>query len=307
MNIENINPQLQKAYRRIPAVPFHNRFLLPLLQFLSLRQSRAKSIPGITIKQHQLDNCGIRVYQTKGEQSGAGLLWIHGGGYIIGSALMNDLECARYAQDLNITVVSVDYRLAPQHPFPAASDDCFEAWQWIINNAEHLGVSADRFVISGQSAGGGLAAGLVQRIHDKGGVQPAGQALFCPMLDDRTASRSELDDIKHRLWNNKNNRGAWTYYLGQVPGLDQTPPYAVPARRENLGGLPPSWIAVGDVDLFYEEDQRYASRLQEAGVNCEMHIVPGAPHAFEAIAPDAEVSIAIMQSNHQFLRRVLAL
>ena len=307
MKIENLNPQLQKAYRRIPAIPLHNSILLRIIQFISKFQATPKSMLGVSIEHHSVGKSAVRVYQPSGTTSGAGLLWIHGGGYIIGSAAMNDRECALYAKNLNITVVSVDYRLAPQHPFPAACDDCFMAWQWFIDKAKTLGVSPDRIVISGQSAGGGLAAGLVQRIHDSGGIQPAGQALFCPMLDDRTATRTELDALKHRLWSNKNNRGAWAHYLGQAPGLAQVPLYSVPARRDNLSGLPASWIGVGDIDLFYEEDQRYAERLTDAGVNCEFKIISGGPHAFEAIVPAAPVSIELFESNYQFLRRVLAL
>lgn len=307
MKIENINPQLQKTYRRIPTVPIHNPIFLRFVQFISKFKRKRKSLFGVAIHDYKLANSGVRVYTPSGASSGAGLLWIHGGGYIIGSAVFNDRECAIYAKELNITVVSVDYRLAPQRPFPAACDDCFAAWQWFLDNADTLGVSPDRIVVSGQSAGGGLAAGLVQRIHDAGGTQPAGQALFCPMLDDHTATRTELDVIKHRLWNNKNNRGAWTYYLGQAPGLEQVPLYSVPARRQNLADLPPSWLAVGDIDLFYEEDTIYAKRLTEAGVNCEFYVVAGGPHAFESLVPNAPVSVDLLKSNYQFLRRVLAL
>ncbi len=307
MNTDELNPQLQKVYSRIPAVPFHKPWLLKLLQLNTKWQGKPKSVPGITISDHRFGEAGVRVYQPEGQTSGAGLLWIHGGGYIIGKPAINDRECINYAKKLNITVVSTKYRLAPQHPFPAASDDCFAAWQWFQEKAEELGVSPNRIAISGQSAGGGLAAGLVQRIHDSGGIQPAGQALFYPMLDDRTANRTELDTVKHRLWNNNNNRGAWSFYLGHTPGLSAVANYAAPARRENLEGLPPTWLGVGSVDLFSDEDQHYATRLSKAGVNCELKIAQGAPHAFDVIAPEAPISIDFLDSNYQFLRRVLTL
>jgi len=118
----------------------------------------------VAIVDQGLNCAGVRIYRPEGELSGAGMLWIHGGGYVVSNVAINDRECARYARDLKITVVSVSYRLAPEHPFPCAMDDCFEAWQWILSNVGDLGVSPDRIVISGQSAGGGLAAGLVQRV-----------------------------------------------------------------------------------------------------------------------------------------------
>jgi acetyl esterase/lipase len=307
MHIDKIDPQLRKLYGRIPSVPFHNRLFLSLFQFLSKFQGKPTSMLGVEIRDYDFGDSGVRVYTPNGEPSGAGLLWIHGGGYIIGNANINDRDCALYAKKLNLTVVSVEYRLAPKHPFPAASDDCFAAWQWFLNHADELGVSPHRIVISGQSAGGGLAAGLVQRIHDAGGIQPAGQALFCPMLDDRTATRTELDSLKHRLWSNKNNRGAWRYYLNQEPGLESVPAYAAPARREDLSNLPPTWMAVGDIDLFFDENQQYAKRLQEAGVDCEFRIAPGGPHGFEGLVPDADISKNILQSNNQFLSKILNL
>ena len=125
------------------------------------------------------------------------------------------------------------------------------------------------------------------------------------MLDDRTAARSELDAVKNRMWNNKNNRAGWTCYLGQAPGLADVPAYAAPARREDLSGLPPTWLGVGDVDLFYQEDIKYAERLKEAGVSCELKIVPGAPHAFETLVPTAPLSIDFMASHYAFIQQVL--
>lgn len=317
MNLEKVHPQLQKTYGRIPPVPFHSRVFLTFVSLLSVVLGLVKKLlvilrgpretPGLGVTERKLVNAGVRVYQPEGASSGAGLLWIHGGGFVVGDAASSDSQCAAYARDLNLTVVSVEYRLAPRYPFPCAMDDCFEAWQWFQDNSADLGVSPERIVISGQSAGGGLAAGLAQRVFDHGGVQPAGQALFYPMLDDRTAARTELDAVKHRLWNNRNNRGGWSYYLGQAPGLPEVPAYAAPARRQDLAGLPTTWIGVGDIDLFYAEDCEYAERLGDAGVRCQLEVVPAAPHAFELFVADAPISIEFMQSNYQFLRQVLNL
>ncbi len=209
------------------------------------------------------------------------------------------------ARDLDLVVVSVEYRLAPRHPFPAALDDCYEAWQWLLDAVTDLSVDPERLAIAGQSAGGGLAAALVQRIADAGGVQPLAQVLMYPMLDDRTAANRELDGVGHVLWNNRNNRGAWEWYLGQPPGRDIAPPYVVPARREDLSGAPPAWIGVGKLDLFYREDCAYAERLQAAGVPCDLHITPRAPHGYDLLAPEAPVSRAFIHDYYRFLSQRL--
>ncbi|MVF13441.1 alpha/beta hydrolase [Ketobacter sp. MCCC 1A13808] len=308
MNLKRVHPQLRKTYKRIPTLPFHNTAVLGLAKFCSrFLQPRAKSKYGVLLSRHRLSNSNIRVYRPEGECSGAGLLWIHGGGYIFGAAGFNDKECARYARELKLVVVSVDYRLASEFPFPCALDDCYEAWQWFLEQCTQLGVSPHRIVVSGQSAGGGLAAGLVQRIADQSGIQPAGQALFCPMLDDRTASLKELDKVQHLGWNSKSNRRGWSDYLGLAPGSPTVPPYASPARRENLSGLPPAWIGVGDIDLFYQEDCDYAGSLTKAGVACDLKIVPGAPHGFETVAPDVPITREFYDSHDQFLRKALQL
>ena len=127
------------------------------------------------------------------------------------------------------------------------------------------------------------------------------------MLDDRTAEQRDRDPVKHRMWNNKNNRAAWSWYLGRSPSVTALLPYAVPARREALSGLPASWIGVGDIDLFYEEDDRYATRLREAGVSCQLDVAPMAPHAFESLVPDAPMVREFWNKNYDFLRQQLKL
>lgn len=307
MDLEKLHPELRETFRRVPALPLHNKLLLAILQPLMRMGKKPDSLHGVAIAEHNTGSSTVRVYTPEGELSGAGLLWIHGGGYVIGAPTINDRECALYARDLKMIVVSAGYRLAPKHPFPAGMDDCFAAWQWLLNNAADLGVNPQRIVISGQSAGGGMAAGLVQRIHDGGGIQPAGQALFCPMIDDRTATKTELDALKHKMWTNVNNRGGWRHYLGMAPGSASVPQYAAAARREDLSGLPPAWIGVGDIDLFHDEDTTYARRLRDAGVPCDLDIFPGAPHGFEILAVDASITKQCWDANYRFLRRVLGL
>ncbi|WP_422742983.1 alpha/beta hydrolase [Mycobacterium sp. WMMD1722] len=226
------------------------------------------------------------------------LLWIHGGGYIIGTAAQDDELCRRFSRELGITVVSVDYRLAPEHPYPVPLEDCYRALIWLTALPS---VDADRVAIGGASAGGGLAAALALLARDRGEVSPAAQLLVYPMIDDRTVDRDDLDNPGHRLWNQSSNRFGWTAYLG-----DADRNVAVPARREDLAGLPPAWIGVGTLDLFHDEDLAYAERLRAAGVPCEVEVVQGAFHGFDGVVPKADVSQNFFRSQCAALRQAFA-
>jgi acetyl esterase/lipase len=247
----------------------------------------------------------VRVFTPAGGGSGGSLLWFHGGGLVIGAAASDDRFCAQLAVELDIVVAAVEYRLAPEHPFPAPLDDCVAAWQWLQDAASARGLDRDRIAIAGQSAGAGLAAALAQRLHDAGGPQPVAQLLYCPMLDDRTAARRELDAIRHFAWTNRDNLVGWSSYLAGPPGAGAAPQYAVPARRTDLAGLPPAWIGVGDIDLFHDEDLAYAAALRAAGVECTVDVVPGAPHGFETIARAAEPSTAFRARAQEWLGKQL--
>lgn len=302
MDIERVDPELRPYYRRIPSLPLHVRPLVSLLNLVMKVAPLPKAGPGVTIEERQLDRTRVRIFRPDAETSGASLLWIHGGGLLIGTPAQDDRLCAEFARNLGIIVVAAEYRLASREPYPAAIDDCHAAWQWLQKSALSLGVDTHRVALAGKSAGGGLAACLAQRIHDQGGTQPVAQVLFCPMLDDRTASRRELDEIAHFAWNNRSNRAGWTRYLAQPPGATAVPAYAVAARRETLAGLPPTWLSTGDIELFYDEICAYAERLRAAGVPCQLEIVPGAPHGIEAIAADAAPTRRLLNSCYRFLR-----
>ena len=306
MDIQKIAPELRQIYQYLPAIPFHKISLHPAVRLMMRLMGRSRLVKGVKVEKYQIGPAGLRVYRPQEGSSGAGLLWMHGGGLVVGAAAQDDGICSRYAQELGLLVVSVDYRLAPEHPFPAALDDCFAAWRW-MQDKEELGIDPTRIAIGGMSAGGGLAACLAQRILDCGTIQPAAQILFYPMLDDRTAANRDLDQIKHPLWNNHNNRGGWAAYLGHEPGQPNEPEYAVASRREDLSGLPPAWIGVGDIDLFFEENRIYAERLNSAGVSCDLHVVPGAPHGFQVVVPQAQISRDFYDQNYQFLTQTLNL
>ena len=310
MRVKDIHPQLQKTFKKAPKVPVHIPGVLPLVNLLTPFVTifpNGKLDPSVSISNIDLGTAAVRVYIPDCQPKGAALIWIHGGGLVLGSPNFNDSECVNFALELGIPVFSCKYRLAPKHRFPAAHDDCYSVWAWLQEHASEYGVDPKRVVIGGQSAGGNLAAGVTHRLKDEAGVQPAGQLLFCPMLDDRTATRTELNKVKHLMWNNQNNHFGWRSYLGQAPGSEGVSDYAAPARREDLNGLPPTWVGVGDIDLFYEEDRDYARRLKEVAVDCQMEVVPKAPHAFESLAPEANISKALWQSSFRFMRRVCAL
>jgi acetyl esterase/lipase len=244
---------------------------------------------------------GVRLHRPPGlSEPGPALLWIHGGGYVLGRAKQDDALCHRFARTLGITVASVDYRLAPEHPFPVPLDDCYAALTWL---AGLPAVDPARVAIGGASAGGGLTAALALRARDLGEVAPVLQLLVYPMLDDRTVWRSDLDAAGHRLWDQASNRFGWQSYLRTA---DRN--VAVPARHEDLIGLPPAWMGVGTLDLFHDEDLTYAERLNAAGVPCEVEVVAGAFHGFfDLLAPKAQVSQSFFASQCQALQAAFKL
>ncbi|WP_433756727.1 alpha/beta hydrolase [Nocardia sp. CA-135398] len=230
------------------------------------------------------------------------LLWIHGGGFVTGNAGTDNDFCTEVSNELGAIVAAVEYRRAPEHPFPTPLDDCYSALRWL---AEQSDVDRERIAIGGASGGGGLAAALGLLARDKGEIQPAFQLLVYPMLDDRTALRTDIDERRFRLWNQRSNRFGWQSYLGAVYGTDEVPMLAAAARCEDLSGLPPTWIGVGDHDLFLDENVAYAQRLQQTGIQCTLDVVPGAYHGFDVIAPKTPVSRSFIEAQINALRGAL--
>jgi acetyl esterase/lipase len=211
-----------------------------------------------------------------------GILQVHGGGYVIGLAAMGDGQNRRLAAELDCIVVAVEYRLAPEARFPAPVEDCYAALTWMHSNAATLGIDPTRIAIMGESAGGGLAASLAFLVRDRKTVPVIFLTLIYPMLDDRTGSgRDPGAYAGEYVWTREANRFGWTSLLGRPAGGQEIPYPAAPARIENLAGLPPTFIAVGTLDLFATEGIRYAERLVEHGVPTELHVYPGAFHGFD--------------------------
>lgn len=214
------------------------------------------------------------------------VLWIHGGGYIMGTA--EDDRARLIAEEVGAVVVSVDYRLAPEHPFPAGSEDCYASLKWLFENATDLGVDPGRIAIGGASAGAGMAAGVVIMNRDRDNLPLVFQLLLYPMIDNLHATASgEIED--HPVWSRGTSFNAWEMYLDGTPGADASP-YAAAARATDLAGLPPAYICVGSEDLFRDEDIDYARRLSEANVPTELAVLPGMIHGGDIFAPHAKIS-----------------
>lgn len=304
------HPDLQSAARFFPSFtmnPTSLRIMRWLFRlFPAWRGSNEVAVENVQVPgPADAPTVRVRIYRPKNVPGPMpALLWIHGGGYVMGALEMDDLNCSDFARELGILVVSVDYRLAPDHPFPAPLEDCYAALKWLFKNAETFGVMPDRIGIGGASAGGGLAAALAQIAHDRQEVRPVLQLLVYPMLDDRTTARIDFDDKNFRGWNQGSNVFGWRSYLGREPGGAEMPMYAVPSRRQDLSGLPPAWIGVGTRDLFHDEDVDYAARLKAADVPCDIVEVPGAFHGFDAIR-NAAVARDFRDAYKAALRRGL--
>jgi acetyl esterase/lipase len=292
MSTSDFHPDLRRVARVVPRELIKPRNLRLLRASSELPNRRRPAGVDVLTLASGVD---VRLYRPGDTRGPApALLWIHGGGYVFGNAAMDDGLCRRFADVLRITVASVDYRLAAEHPFPEPLDECDAAWAWLT---ELPSVDPARVAIGGASAGGGLAAALALRARDTREVAPVLQLLVYPMLDDRTVLQSNVDGRMHRLKNQASNRFAWASYLGTADRVA-----AVPARHPDLTGLPPAWIGVGTLDLLHDAALEYAERLKDAGVPCTTEVVRGAFHCFDVVAPWTRVSRSFFASQCASLR-----
>ena len=256
-----------------------------------------KPIPAVDVDRHALTTADgatlpLGWYRTPAAQPGSAVLYLHGGGMIFGLEHLGelyDLAVRDYVARSGVPMLVVDYRIAPEHPHPTPVEDCYAALRWLADNATTLGVDPARIAVMGDSAGGGLAAGVCLLARDRGGPPVAQQLLIYPMLDDR-AQMPDPQLLPFLTWTYDDNVTGWTALLGDGAGTDTVSPYAAPARATDLAGLPDTYIDVGDLDIFRDEDITYAARLSDAGVPTELHLHPGCPHAFEALARGADVT-----------------
>jgi acetyl esterase/lipase len=231
----------------------------------------------------------------------------HGGGMVAGDTRTQEMagELDR-AEELQLAVVAVEYRLAPEHPDPAPIEDCYAGLRWVAEHGDEIGLDPTRIVISGNSAGGGLAGGVALLARDRGGPALLGQMLQCPMLDDRCDSPSSRQMDRVGLWDGHSNRTGWTALLGERRGTDDVSHYAAPARAVDVSGLPPAFIDVGSVEALRDEAIVYATRIWQAGGQVELHVWAGAFHSFDEWVPKAVVSQSAQKARVAWLRRLLA-
>ena len=265
-----------------------------------------RQVPGA----HGRPAVGVRVYHPPRSKDGAGrstgggaqrstggttrpapaLVWGHGGGFVFGDLEVSDARCALLCADLDAVVVSVDYRLAPEHPFPAAVEDVFTAVAWVADHARELGIDPARVAVGGSSAGATLAAAVALMARDRGGPPLALQVLWQPATDDRCESPSSRRVVDPRVLHRQVQKEIWDHYLGPAGTRGPVSPYAAPARAADLTGLPPAVVAVAEHDPLRDEGRAYADRLRSSGVGTRLLEVPGAFHGFEELVPEATIS-----------------
>jgi acetyl esterase/lipase len=245
---------------------------------------------------------GVRIYRPVAATGALpGIYFIHGGGMVLGDIEGEDAVATMLCDQVGAVVVSVEYRLAPEHPHPAPVEDCYAGLVWTAANAAELGIDPDRLGVYGGSAGGGLTIATSMLARDRGGPSLRFQMPIYPMIDDRNESGSSHEITDIGIWDRSANLEAWAWYLGGA----EADRYAAPARAQDLSGLPPTFIDVGTVDMFRDEDIAFAARLMQAGVPTELQVNPGAYHASEVFAPDAALSGRIWARRVEALRRGL--
>ena len=242
-----------------------------------------------------------RWYRLPSSDSGAAVLYLHGGGMILGSVPIFDGPVSRYVARTGVPMLSVQYRLAPEHPHPVPVEDAYAGLAWLAGHAAELGIDPGRIAVMGDSAGGGLAAGVAILSRDRQGPPIARQLLLYPMLDDRTTAPDPFI-APFAGWSHDDNATGWDALLGTGHENRDVDPAAAPARLQDARSLPPAYIEVGQLDIFRDETLRYALTLSQAGVPVELHMHPGVPHEYDAIAFDADVSLRAQADRSRVLR-----
>ncbi|MFV0434854.1 MAG: alpha/beta hydrolase [Leucobacter sp.] len=261
----------------------------------------------VTIPGYQGDEIVVAVIQRKDHRgAGPGIYHTHGGGMVSGDRFSALMQTIPWVVEHDAVMVSVEYRVAPEHPDPYPVEDCYAGLVWTAEHADELGIDPRRLIIAGQSAGGGIAAGVALLARDRGGPALVGQALLYPMLDDRdlTVSSAQIDGIG--LWDRGSNVMGWTALLGDRRGTDDVSIYAAPARATDLSGLPPAFIDCGSAEVFRDEDVAYATSLWHAGVQAELHVWPGGFHGFDLIAPHSALAQAMAEARNSWAARIFS-
>ena len=272
---------------------------------LAMLRDMSPPVPDVSTTDYEVaaaDGASVRLrwYVKDETECASAVVYLHGGGMVLGNIDLYDAFVARYVSETGVPMLAVDYRVAPEYPHPTPVEDCFAGLAWLHEHVGELHVDPDRVAVMGDSAGGGLAAGVALLARDRG-VSLARQILVYPMLDDRnTTPDPEL--VPFAAWTYESNRIGWSALLGESVGGDTVPGAAAPAREQDLAEVAPAYIEVGELDIFRDEDIAYARRLAAAGVSAELHVHAGAPHGFDRIAPDSGVGRRSMADRVRVLR-----
>lgn len=280
-------------------------------EMITAIKAEAPPIEGVTSEDTTIPsedgNVPVRLYRPTGARAPLPtLLWMHPGGYVIGSIELDDLMARQLAKDVQCAVASVEYRLAPEHPYPAPLEDCYAVLEWLSRDSRRLGLDRDRIAVGGSSAGGGLAAGLALLARERGGLRPCFQLLIYPAINDHNIEQTSTTVPENLFWSRENALIGWRAYLNGKQASTDVPAPAAAWRAQDLSRLPPTFIAVGALDMFVPDCLGYAERLIGAGVATELHLYPGAFHAFDAFAPMAQVSQSFVAHRNAALRRAFA-
>lgn len=302
-SVHLIDPELARALEGVPSFDYNAENIGVMRPAVAALTLDAPPAPGVTTEERFIDGPDgnrIRVLvsaSVDGPRTG-GMLWLHGGGQIVGSSDGYAAQNRYLAQQSGCVVVAVDYRLAPEDPYPAGLEDCYAALRWLHESAADYNIPAERIAVAGESGGAGLAAGLTILARDRGELPVSAQFLLYPMLDDRTGTPAEPDPLPYAgefVVRQPTLDFIWNSVLGREPGGDDVPVAAAPARADDLAGLPPTTLLVGDLDILVGENLRYARTLIRSGVPTDLHVFPGSYHAFMTMAPQADVSVRALE------------
>lgn len=270
-----------------------------------LLESRAVTVEDIEILESPDARIEASIVRPNVIKTSAVILCFHSGGLMFGDRFSGLDRVLDWVEDLGLVLVTIEYRLAPEYPYPTPFNDCYDSLLWLAENASSLGVDPDRILLAGASAGGGLAAAVALAARDRNGPQPLGLLLDYPMLDDRAVSASihEFDGVG--VWDRVSNETGWAAYLGESVATPNVSPYAAPARAETLAGLPPVFLSVGSAEIFRDEVIDFAERIWKSGGNAQLHVWPGAFHACDIFAPYTRISRQMIGARYAWLEHIL--
>lgn len=309
-----IAPELRRAAAMQPNVDYVNPVKVRSVLARAIRLARLAGSPAhdedLTIIDRTVParpgspDIPVRVYRARGAERGPALVFFHGGAFAVGDLDTEDHRCRMIAARGAHTVVSVNYRLAPEHPFPAGFEDCYDSLRWVARNADELNIDPGRVAVGGTSAGGALAAAVAQAARDDAGPPIAFQLLLYPVIDDRLRTASMVAFETTPGWNRPNSVHMWQHYLGRDADRDSVSQYAAPGRAGTLVGLPPAYVVTAEFDPLRDEGIDYARALMDAGVPTELHNHPATFHCFDAAAPFAQVSTRALAEQCQVLQTI---